>query len=316
MSNLKKYYKNIISLLILIGGLTYLFISSQVHHLSQFDWRLGAALVLLQGIFYFLITLPQLYILKKIDVPINLGRIFSITIVTNFLNLLLPARGGVLLRGIILNKNYGMKKRDYAAFSLFISLGGLFVLGVMGLMLFPLMEWDGEKPIYLMQVGSSVLAILGFYGLYSTKALAKYNKKVAELYHEKTKWSLINKKDNFLVTCFSYSASLFTYALRIYLLGIYFYLEIDIIDASALTVLLLLINTFPILPGNIGIKEASLSGILALMGYNPQVGFFIAIIDRLMQLVFLGILGTIFSFKWNIWAEWGKSKEVTQESVS
>lgn len=308
MKQLKKYYKNIISLIVLVGGLAYLFVNSEVHHLSQFDWRLGVALVFLQGVFYFLMTVPQFYILHKLGTSISMGRIFSITIVTNFLNLLLPARGGVLIRGIILNKNYSMKKRDYAAFSIFISLAGLFVLGVLGLLFFPLMDWDGEKPLYLLQGGAALLAILGFYGLYSTKTLAKYNKKIGELYHEKTKWSQINKKDNFVVTCLFYAASLFTYALRIYLLGTYFYLEIDILDASAITVLLLLINSFPILPGNIGIKEASLSGILALMGYNPQIGFFIAILDRLMQLIFLGVLGTVFSFKWNIWEEWGKSK--------
>jgi hypothetical protein len=34
-----------------------------------------------------------------------------------------------------------------------------------------------------------------------------------------------------------------------------------------------------------------------------------AVVDRLMQLIFLGILGVIFSFKWNIWAEWGKTSE-------
>ncbi len=313
MKLLKKYYKNIISLIVFIAGLSYLFYNSDVHHVTGLDWRVGAGVILLHGLFYFLLTIPQLYILRNLDTKIGLGQLFSITIVTNFLNLLLPARGGILLRGIIFNKNYGMKKRDYAAFSLFMSLVGLFVMGAMGLIFFPLMDWDGDKPIYLMMGGATLLMLFGFYGLYSTKALAKWNKKIGELYHQKTNWSKINKKSNFIVTSLFYSGSLFSYAARIYLLSIYFYLELDLFDVTALTVLLLLINTVPVLPGNIGIKEASLSGILSLMGYNPQIGFFIAIVDRVMQLVFLGVLGAIFSFKWNIWSEWGKTNKDTLE---
>lgn len=308
MSFFKKYYKNLISLVVLIAGLTYLFINAEVHHLSQLDWRVGIALVLLHGIFYLFVTIPQLYILRKLNVPIGLGKIFSINIVTNFLNLLLPARGGVLIRGVIFNKNFNFKKRDYAALSVFISLVGIFVLGLMGMLFFPFMDWDGDKPLVLLEVGGFVLLLLGFFGLYSTKALAKFSPKIEELYNEKTQWRLINKKDNFFVTSLFYAGSLIAYGLRIFLLSQYFYLEIDLFDACALTVLLLLINTAPILPGNLGVKEASLSGILALMGYNAQIGFFIAIVDRLMQLIFLGILGVIFSFKWNVWSEWGKSQ--------
>jgi len=307
MDSIKKFYKNIISFLILIGGFTYLFINAEVHHLSQFDWRLGVGLIILQGCYYFLTTLPQYFILNNMNLTISFGRIFSITILTNFLNLLLPARGGVLFRGFILNKYFKMKKRDYMAFSLFISLSGLFIMGIFGLILFPLMDSHGEKPLYLLEGGAAFLVLLGFYGLYSTKALAKWNKRIAKLYHQKTKWSLINTKKNFILTSFSYGGSFIVHAMRIYLLGAYFFLEIDLINACALTVLLLFINTIPILPGNIGVKEASLSGILALMGHNPQIGFFIGLLDRLMELIFLGVFGTIFSFKWNIWSDWRKS---------
>jgi len=222
---------------------------------------------------------------------------------------MLPARGGIFLRGIIFHKNYGMKKRDYAAFSLFMSLTGLFVMGALGLISFPLMDWDGDKPIVFLMGGAAGLMLFGFYGLYSTKALAKWNNKIGELYHEKTNWSKINKKSNFIATSLFYAGSAVSYAARIYLLSLYFYLELDFFDVSGLTILLLLINTVPVLPGNIGIQEVSLSGILSLMGYNPQIGFFIAIVDRVMQLIFLGVLGAIFSFKWNIWTEWGKTNQ-------
>lgn len=298
---IRKYYKNIISLIIFLAGLTYLFLNNQVQHLAQFDWRLGIALIILNGFFYFLITIPQFYILRKINVPITLSQIFSLTIVTNFLNLLLPARGGVFVRGVVLLKNFSLKKRDYAAFSVFVSLAGLFVLGGVGVVLFPFMRWNGIKPIFILELGAILLVFLGFFGLYSTKALAKWSPKLETLYHEKTKWNLINKKDNFLVTTFFYFFSIMTYALRIYALGVYFYLDLSFVDACALTSLLLLINTVPILPGNIGVKEASLSGLLALMGFNPQIGFYIAVIDRLLQIIFLGSLGAYFSFKWNVW---------------
>lgn len=298
---LKKYYKNIISLVILLAGLGYLFSNNEVQHLSQFDWRLGFALLILNGAFYFLMTIPQFYILRKIDVPITLSQIFSLTVVTNFLNLLLPARGGVFVRGVVLLKNFKLKKRDYAAFSIFLSLAALFTLGTVGVSLFPFMRWNGTKPLFLLEVAALSLAFIGFFGLYSTKFLAKWSPKLELLYHEKTKWNLINKKDNFIVTCFFYLLSLLTYALRIYLLGIYFYLDLSFVDACALTSILLLINTAPILPGNIGVNEASLSGLLALMGFNPEIGFFIAVIDRILQTIFLGLFGMIFSFRWDIW---------------
>lgn len=298
---IKKYYKNILSLIIFLAGLIYLFFNNQVQHLAEFDWRLGVALLILNGVFYFLITIPQFYILRKINIPIGISQIFSLTIVTNFLNLVLPARGGVFVRGMVLLKNFSLKKRDYAAFSIFVSLAGLFVLGAVGALLFPYMRWNGTKPLFLLEAGAIFLVVLGFFGLYSTKFLAKWSPKLESLYHEKTKWNLINKKDNFIVTCFFYFFSLVTYALRIYALGIYFYLDLTFVDACALTSLLLLINTVPILPGNIGIKEASLSGLLALMGFNPQIGFYMAVIDRLLQIVFLGSLGAFYSFKWDIW---------------
>ncbi len=301
MKLVKKYYKNVLSLIIFLAGLSYLFLNNDVQHLAQFDWRLGGALIFLNAVFYFLITIPQFYILRKINIPITLSQIFSLTIVTNFLNLLLPARGGVFVRGVALLKNFNLKKRDYAAFSVFVSFAGLFVLGAVGSALFPFMRWNGTKPLFLLELGGLALAFLGFFGLYSTKFLAKLSPKLELLYHEKTKWNLINKKDNFIVTSFFYFFSLITYALRIYLLGVYFYLDLTFIDACALTSLLLLINTVPILPGNIGIKEASLSGLLALMGFNPQIGFYIAVIDRLLQILFLGSLGAYYSFRWNIW---------------
>lgn len=298
---IKKYYKNILSLIIFLAGLTYIFLNNQVQYLADFDKGLGVALLVLNAAFYFLITIPQFYILRKINIPIGLSQIFSLTIVTNFLNLILPARGGVFVRGVVLLKNFKLKKRDYAAFSIFISLGGIFILGAVGAILFPSMRWNGTKPLFLLELGALFLVFLGFFGLYSTKFMAKWSPKLEALYHEKTKWNLINKKDNFIVTCFFYLFSLLAYALRIYLLGNYFYLDLSFLDACALTSLLLLINTVPILPGNIGIKEASLSGLLALMGFNPQIGFFIAVIDRLLQMIFLGSLGAFYSFKWNIW---------------
>tara|TARA_Y100000590_G_scaffold291056_1_gene327652 strand:+ start:29442 stop:30389 length:948 start_codon:yes stop_codon:yes gene_type:complete len=304
-----KYYKNFISLFVFVIGLTYLFYNAEVHHIAGLDWRIGIGVIILHGLFYFLLTIPQLYILRNLNTKVNLGQLFSITILTNFLNLLLPARGGIFLRGIIFHKNYGMKKRDYAAFSLFMSLTGLFVMGALGVVFFPLMDWDGEKPSVLLIGGASSLMLFGFYGLYSTKALAKWSKKIEVLYHEKTNWSKINKKRNFITTSLFYGASALSHAARIYLLSLYFYLELDFFDVSGLTILLLLINTVPILPGNIGVKEVSLSGILSLMGHNPQIGFFIAIVDRVMELIFLGILGVIFSFKWNIWNEWGKTNQ-------
>jgi len=116
------------------------------------------------------------------------------------------------------------------------------------------------------------------------------------LYFAKTKVLSINlfNKKNFTWIFIGYYFAISFYILKFAL--IFYFLDIHIMFSGLFMacVLNLAISLIPIIPGNLGIKEASFAGFLHLYGVDFSVALNLAIIDRIFQIAFLSFGAILF----------------------
>lgn len=287
-----KYLKPFLSIVAisLIIYLTYQ--SGQWHLLEKLSWLSIVKIFLLYVLFFVIISFPLQRLLKSMGYQPAFFTIFNATTLSNLFNLALPARGGTLYRGFFFKEKFNLSLREYIGVSYFLSLGGLFTVGVYSLISLLIMDRGNLKIQMGLLISASIYGIFPIIGLTFPKLLLKFSKKFRELMEGKVNWDVIRSPSNILTTFLGYVSSMGIYIVRIAFICTLFFNQFTLKEALILTCLNLAINLIQVLPGNLGIKEASFAGILSLMGYSYEVGLLIALVDRAMQVLSLGILSS------------------------
>ena len=294
-----KILKQIVTLLLFVLMGWYLLHLDDCEKIKNITVMNFSLLFFLYFVFYFFISPPIKKIANDLGHKIPLWDVLGISLLTNLLNYVLPVRGGIVLRGFYLKKKYGLGLKKYAALSLLISLVGLVVTGFSNGISFLM---NDDLSIKLKSMHSLAFLVLGCGAvlvMFSPNILMKISKKVREL-NTVVDWNKVSSPENIGVTFVCYSLALAFYVFRFSLLCDSLDISLPLNELVSLVTLSLVVNLLPLLPGNVGVKEASFAGVFHLLGYNYEIGALVSIIDRFMQVGFLFLGSLIFSLKTDV----------------
>ncbi|MDZ7798793.1 MAG: lysylphosphatidylglycerol synthase transmembrane domain-containing protein [Patescibacteria group bacterium] len=301
MNKIKKnIIKLIILLLLLIFALYYIFNNiSSFQKLSLVSPALIIYLIILFGVSYICVAVYIRSLLKPFGIIIKVSESFMLAVATGFYNLITPFRGGMMIRAAYLKKKY---KLSYTTF--LSTLAGMYIIifivsGIIGLFsslyIFNIIENYNWLIIGIFFIIILLMLLLIFFSGYIPKLKGRWLGKISKVFHG---WNLIknNQKIIFLVALFAIF-QLTLIALMLILQFKVFGVEINFAGAlilSSLTNLSLLIS---ITPANLGIEEVIIVFSANAFGISPTVSLASALLGRAVKVIFLFILGPIFSYK-------------------
>jgi uncharacterized membrane protein YbhN (UPF0104 family) len=240
-------------------------------------------------------------IMKSVLVPysIHLGNLesFEISMATRFGNLLLPFRGGAVARAVYLNKRYQLSPGMFVA-----SLSGMLLTSI-----FTGLLWVGTglvfigirddvwfiKPLAVVLIGIVGLVVLAMIRIrikHSPNRIVMFAANLAE------GWVRFASHKGCLVRLvLSYSALVI---LQSWIYVIILNTDTLSVDWSYIVVLSALGNVslaFQVTPGNAGVYEGLLAAISSLMGLNYQAVLAAGLTWRVIDAVFVFIVGGLSS---------------------
>jgi len=222
-------------------------------------------------LFYIFLSLGQrLLFANKITATVLL----DVNILSNFLNLILPFKSGVLYKATVLKRNFGVGYKDFTIKMFSLSLISLFV--VLFFLVSLLLFWNHLGHENQLITDYFVLVIAGFVALLSIIFYLMV-KKMKDL-----------NLSTFIRISLFYSLSAFTYMAKFMIYMQAFNISISLYEISLITFFVLASGFISLLPGNIGLREFSLVTILALFNVNTELAIVIAFLDRVVQILFLG----------------------------
>ncbi|PIK13641.1 lysylphosphatidylglycerol synthase domain-containing protein [Halobacteriovorax sp. JY17] len=275
------YFKVLISSSILIFLVYYMSINIEMlSKLSFFDITLFIIIFLS---FYLSLSLPFRYILKR---AVSLKSLFGLSLVSNFLNLFLPMKGGTLVRASILKKKYKVSIKKYTGISILLSVCSIFILGSFSLII--LMDERLSESIYFHS-----LSFAAYFLSISSLGVLVFSKWISAQI-ERDYLSDVFKMRNIFITILSYLMATSIYILRYILIFKIFNIELDYFSISSITILHLSVGLFSILPGNLGLKELSFVGITSLYGVPAGISLVMISFDRILQILLLSIGSSLY----------------------
>jgi uncharacterized membrane protein YbhN (UPF0104 family) len=287
MNKFKSILKYLVSISILIYLFFYTFKNRELFSLDRLSLIFGVFTCM--GLFYLFLSFPFFNILRK---RISLSSLYLLNILTSFMNLILPMRGGVLYRAYSLKKENNIGVREYAAISVLLSMSSFFILGLGSYSLSKLLR---EEDLYFaISYSSLVLFLLSLLILVFPRILLsfKFFKKREYIF------SKITFK-NFLITNLFYLIAIVFYSLKIFLLFKIFRTSLSFETILAVSVLHLSIGLISILPGNLGIKEIGFIGVSSLFQIDGEIALGVMAMDRVFQVIFLCFGSYCYTWKKN-----------------
>lgn len=206
-----------------------------------------------------------------------------------FYNLFLPAKGGSALRSAYLKKKYGFTYKKFVAYlikqSIYILIVASFMIGLLLL----LVSRDIETSYFQL---IAVLTILFSAAVYlSEKQLIYWLAKRKKINSD----FIVPKQDFWVISSIT--------LILIVLKGTAFYIaflaisypiafEYSLLIASVVMVL----NLVSIIPGNIGIREFVMGGVLQLFGYSLSLVIIASLLDRAATIIVTMIGAIVYKY--------------------
>lgn len=288
------------ALFLIVLGLSFGINSSHIDIFFQVPLTLWISLFALHSMFFFIASCPWHVVIKGLNVEQSFYETLSIYFSAQFINLFIPGRGGDLLQGLYFKKVHGLKLRTYWSLILFLGLCGMISICIVGALSIPSINFTTSGLRGVLGVGCILFGLVAFIILRGSHFFSEAFGKLKNYIDENIRWKEINQKYNIVFSILGYTLNLFLYAYRMFLLMSFMYVEISFWNCVGLSSIMLILNLFPILPGNIGIRELSFAYLLTLIGQPYEVGMFIAIIDRMVQVIFLSMVGIPLAYKYKI----------------
>ena len=268
------YIKVLVSISILIFLAVYFILNrGMISSLGIIDCLLFSGLILS---FYFTLSIP--FKLMLVD-SISMRSIFGLSLISNFFNLIIPLRGGTLIRASILKNKYGVTIRKYSSISLLLSICSIFILGNLSLLVISNTTLRESSYNASLNIAAILLSSSSFIFLISSKWISLKIKKnyLIDVFSFK----------NILITILTYLVAVSLYILRYILIFKVFNIELEIFSIATITVLHLAAGLFSILPGNLGLKELSFVGITSLFEVPASISLVMISFDRILQVILL-----------------------------
>jgi glycosyltransferase 2 family protein len=250
------------------------------------------------------------YLYRDLGVAISFKESLNITTVSTLANLL-PISGGVLSKGFYLKKKFGLSYTVFASstmalFVCFIGVNGLLGLFVL-LYLFFFTE-GAVSPILLIGYSLMLFSFLVFWlPIQKLRLTGKLNLWFGQAVDG---WNIIGKNPLLL-----FKLSVLQIILNIFLAFRYM-VSFDMLSQKITIAQALLMSTASIItqlasiaPGGLGVREAIVGSVAAILGFDAGVSIVAVGLDRLVStivIVLAGLIGTVFlsndifdkSYKW------------------
>lgn len=228
--------------------------------------------------------------LEKHKVDLRFSEWYGLTVVTNLLNLFLPAKTGNTVRLIYLNENKGLSFHDFAQLNIAVAALALSTLSGFGVCYFLFFSHSALLNKIILTVILGILFILTTTYLLFPQAINKILPKSIpanpHLYFSSRKEFFTIAGNLLMVKAL--------YPLKLYLAFQVLQYPISILDTYEISLVVLLISLVPILPGNIGIKEFSTAFMAQSFHINLEVAMLVAVVERLSYFLFLVPTGSYF----------------------
>lgn len=299
-----KFIKKIIYLLTIVGIIVFIYLNKdELKYLTNIHI---SNLIFLIGIALLPVSTNALLFRNNISIfKINLPFIewFGLTVSNTMYNYLLPARGGIALRGMYLKNEYNLPYSKYLTF-----ISGTYILNLLNAALLAsisslILIFFGILNKYIffyLSLLSFIIIFLAIIFLYkfnpdkipAKNKILKFVKNSAHsIKHFKNNPNKIKKLVVLQIT--------FIFALSLRLFFVFYVLNIHtnyfiIVFINSLVVFSMI---FSITPGNIGIKEGIIGLSSSLLNISFDKAVMVALIDRFVAIIIVFAVGLFFSNK-------------------
>lgn len=232
--------------------------------------------------------------LKKHSINLTFKDWFGLSTTSELLNLILPAKGGTALRMIYLKKNHQLSMRQFLSMGFAIVVSAFTLLGIIGAIYIRFYIINPNLIFTFLESIFWAMSISGILLILANETFSKvfrFQRKINPKIYLKD-ISLITK------TTFLYFALFSLYPLKIFLTFRAVGININFLDSFEISLAIILISIFQIIPGNIGIKELLTAYLASQYGINFETALLASLIDRAILFMFLLPAGTYFY--WNI----------------
>jgi len=235
---------------------------------------------------------------RYFKIKLKFSEWFGLSVTTTMSNYLMPFGLGTSLRGIYLKKKHNLSYKSFIATLGTSYITSFLIYGLLGIiiLLFCYIKYNFFN--YLIFSIFSIMLILDIIIILISPKINYTKYKFLNYFIETiNNWGLM-KKDWRLLTKLALNDFfvLIVYSLRIYF--IFYVLSNSIPFTFAILIGLITIVSIIVglTPAAIGIKEALIIYSTAIIGKNLNVGIGVALIDRGVALIYVFILGVIYSY--------------------
>lgn len=275
-----RYFVELI-LLLVIGAGIYIILdrnSAALDALANIKTTFIFIILLTNMVFIFVFAYYQNQILTIFGLHQTPVEWIGLSFIAAFYNLFLPAKGGSALRSTYLKKHYAFPYKNFVGYLIKQSVYMLIVISFVTGILLILSYSHKQHDCILILVCSSFLLSASIY--FSEKKITNWlaaRKKISGqlVIPEKRFWDLA-----------------IIIIILVILKGAAFYFAFSAINyplsytlALLIASLVMLSNLINILPGNIGIRELLIGGVLQIFGYDLSFVILAALVDRAAALV-------------------------------
>ncbi|WP_413291248.1 lysylphosphatidylglycerol synthase transmembrane domain-containing protein [Bdellovibrio sp. HCB337] len=290
-SKLFHYFKLLISV-VLFGAVIYFVIrdGQSLSLIKNFSVLPAVLLLVVHAANYYFLGNAYNFPLAKHGVTLTFSEWYGLTVVTNLLNLILPAKTGNSIRLLYLNEKKRLSFHDFAQLNIAVAALALSTLSGFGVCYFVLFSKSALLNKAILTGILSVIFLLTttylVFPSFINRFLPKSIPAQPRLYFSTRKEFFTIAGNLLLVKAL--------YPLKLYLAFQVLQYPISILDTYEISLVVLLISLVPILPGNIGIKEFSTAFMAQSFNINLEVAMLVAVVERLSYFTFLIPTGTYF----------------------
>ena len=223
---------------------------------------------------------------------------FGLSAVTTMANYLVPFKGGTSVKAIYLKKIHNFPYTSFATTIGAVYIVSFFVYAVAGIVISLMISayystFNMAVFIMLLIVFVSTASVM----LFSPKLKERKNKMLNRLVTVANEWRIMRKNRKFISKLVVLETSAWlVMSGRLYYAFQALNYDISFLFCLFIAILSLLSAIVGITPANLGIREAVIAFSSKLLGASLVMGAYAAALDRAIAMIFVFLLGSIFSY--------------------
>ncbi len=289
----------ILILTICVLGVVFYHVDKASEHITTLNridaktfWLCSLSFVLSQIVYAY----KQKIFLKFFSIPTTFNENFGLISAQSFGNFL-PLSGGVISNMSYLKHRKSLSRTDFLSFftaDMFIKFFTFGVLGSFFLLYSYVMNGKISIILLCLLLGMGLLSVT----IFLIPEFKNNQKKwlISKILVLKASFKKISRAPKLIFVSINiHIIVLFLIAFRIQLFFVVLGTQLSFVDATLITIFANVIRVASILPANIGLREAVITGSSMLLGVSQPIAFIAAILDRLLSMLWIVFFGIIYA---------------------